>query len=117
MFIKSKLARIAARVCILGPLVFASLAASAAGLGTTSCIYRTSGAGSYRCFDSRITPASRVFASVSEYANSDPNQRFLGGAWMTVHNIIPQNGYVDVVIDTGWTAFPIFVRLDLLIDQ
>jgi hypothetical protein len=85
------------------------------GSFTKSCVYKTLGAGAYRCFDSRITLDARVFAAVSEYS-TDPTQRFLGAAWMTVHNVIPQNGYVDVVFDTGWTAWPINVRLDLLID-
>ena len=35
---------------------------------------------------------------------------------MTIHNIIPYNGYVVVLVDTGWTAYPINIRLDLLVD-
>jgi hypothetical protein len=56
-----------------------------------------------------------VFAAVSEYS-TDPQHRFLGSAIMTVHNVVPNNGYVVVDIDTGWTAFLINVRVDLFVD-
>jgi hypothetical protein len=85
------------------------------GSYSTYCTYRTWGAGPFYCWDPGINANSRVFAAVSEYS-TDPQHRFLGNAWMTIHNIIPNNGYVTVVVDTGWTAFPINIRLDLLVD-
>jgi hypothetical protein len=85
------------------------------GAFTAYCTYRTWGAGPFYCWDSRINANSRVFAAVSEYS-TDPQHRFLGAAIMTIHNIIPNNGYVTVDIDTGWTAFPINIRLDLFVD-
>jgi hypothetical protein len=86
-----------------------------AGSFTAYCTYRSWGAGDFYCWDSAINANSRVFASVSEYSTT-PDQRFQGAAVMTIHNVIPHNGYVAVYIDTGWTAYPINIRLDLLVD-
>lgn len=88
-----------------------------AGSYSTYCIYNYSG--SHRlvtCYDWRINSNSRVFASLSEYAYTGPNGgRFMGGARMTVHNIVPFNGGVTVWTDVEWGS-PLNVRLDLLID-
>ena len=85
------------------------------GSFSTYCTYSCGWLRCFHCWDSRIDSNARVFAAVSEYT-SLPNQRFLGAAHMTIHNIIPYNGYVEVLIDTGWTAYPINIRLDLLVD-
>jgi len=82
---------------------------------TAYCLYRTYGQPVLRCNWGAINANSRVFAAASEY-NTGPTDRFLGAAHFTIHNIIPHNGYVEVLLDTGWSAFPINVRLDLLVD-
>jgi hypothetical protein len=76
------------------------------------CTYRSDGYRVFRCITSAITNNSSVFAAISEYGSGGPTNRFLGAAHMTVHNIIPQNGYVDVLVDTGWSS-PINLRLDI----
>lgn len=86
------------------------------GSFTTYCTYRSYGYQEFYCWDSRINFNSRVFAAVSEYHLDLLHDRFLGSADMTVHNIIPFNGGVGVLIDTGWWAYPINIRLDLLVD-
>ena len=85
------------------------------GAFSTYCLYHTDGFGVFYCWDSSINANSRVFAAISEYSTT-PTNRFLGAAHMTIHNIIPFNGGVKVLIDTGWSAFPINLRLDLLVD-
>lgn len=85
------------------------------GAFSTYCLYHTDGFGAFYCWDSGINSNSRVFAAISEYSTT-PTNRFLGAAHMTIHNIIPFNGGVKVLIDTGWSAFPINLRLDLLVD-
>lgn len=85
------------------------------GSFSSYCTYHTYNQQDLVCWDSRIDSNARVFAAVSEYS-SLPNQRFLGSAHMTVHNIIPHDGYVEVLVDTGWPYYPINVRLDLLVD-
>jgi hypothetical protein len=68
------------------------------------------------CGDSRINANSRVFAAVSEYSDI-PTHRFVGSAnRMEVLNIVPAAGGVTVMVDTHWTAFPINLRLDVLVD-
>lgn len=85
------------------------------GAFSAYCLYRSWYAGSFYCWDARINANSRVFIAVSEY-NTGPTDRFLGAAIMTVHNVVPHNGYVQVYLDTGWTSFPINIRMDLLVD-
>jgi hypothetical protein len=42
---------------------------------------------------------------------------FLGAAVMTIHNVVPQDdGKVIVVVDTGWTDYPINIRLNFVIN-
>jgi hypothetical protein len=82
---------------------------------TAYCLYRSYGYGVFRCNWGVINANSRVFAAISEYGTG-PTNRFLGAAHMTVHNIIPHNGYVEVLVDTGWSS-PINLRLDLSVDQ
>jgi len=65
------------------------------------CRYRTDGYRVLRCYSGAINDNSSVFAAISEYGSGGPTNRFLGAAHMTVHNIIPHNGYVDVLVDTG----------------
>lgn len=85
------------------------------GAFTAYCLYHTDGYGAFWCWDPSINANSRVFAAISEYSTT-PDTRFLGAAHMTIHNIIPFNGGVEVLIDTGWSAFPINLRLDLFVD-
>lgn len=85
------------------------------GSFSSYCTYHTYNQQDLVCWDSRIDSNARVFAAASEYS-SLPNQRFLGSAHMTVHNIIPHDGYVEVLVDTGWPYYPINVRVDLLVD-
>jgi hypothetical protein len=85
------------------------------GSFSSYCTYHTYNQQDLVCWDSRIDSNARVFAAASEYS-SLPNQRFLGSAHMTVHNIIPHDGYVEVLVDTGWPYYPINVRLDLLVE-
>jgi hypothetical protein len=85
------------------------------GSFSSYCTYQTYNQQDLVCRDSRIDSNARVFAAASEYS-SLPNQRFLGSAHMTVHNVIPHDGYVEVLVDTGWPYYPINIRLDLLVD-
>jgi hypothetical protein len=80
------------------------------------CLYNgVDGEKIFRCYWNAISANSTVMAAVSEYRGG-PLGRFIGSAIMTVHNIRPFNGGVDVVIDTGW-GNPINVRMDLLVAQ
>jgi hypothetical protein len=67
------------------------------------------------CPDSRINSNSRVFVSASEYSDI-PSHRFVGAAHFVLQNIQPANGGVVVLLNTNWTAFPINIRLDVLVD-
>ena len=67
------------------------------------------------CPDSRIRSNSRVFVAASEYSNV-PSNRFVGSAHFVLQNIQPANGGVRVLLNTNWTAFPINIRLDVLVD-
>src|SRR4051794_8650019 len=77
MFVKSKLAQIAARVSILGPLVFASAAASAADL---PCVQRAinwnNGGG--RVFFSVVALHS---TGIAAFASGDVINRKCSGPW------------------------------------
>jgi len=84
---------------------------------TGYCTYLTNGNRDIlRCNDSRINPNARVFAELSEFDARGPVYgRFLGAARMTVHNVAPGWGYVDVWTDVEWGS-ALNVRMDLLID-
>jgi len=79
------------------------------------CTYTINGTYNLFCTWSRINANSHVVAAISEYANGDPADRFIGDAQMTVHNIAPYNGGVEVQVDVNWGS-PLNVRLDLLVD-
>jgi hypothetical protein len=81
------------------------------------CIYNYAGSNVVvRCWDWRINSNSRVFATLSEYNYLGPESgRFIGAAGMTVHNIVPFNGGVDVWTDVEWGS-PLNVRMDVLVD-
>jgi hypothetical protein len=67
------------------------------------------------CPDWRINENSRVFVAASEYSDL-PWHRFVGSAHFDLQNIQPANGGVNVLLNTNWTAFPINIRLDVLVD-
>jgi len=80
------------------------------------CMYQYSGAGNrIRCLDAGINENSRVFAQLSEYAGDPQKSRFVGDARLTVHNVVPFNGGVEVWTDVEWPR-PLNVRLDILVD-
>jgi len=83
---------------------------------TAYCLYRYTGVHVIaRCWDRRITANARVFAALGEYGANGPAARIMGAARMTVHNIVPFAGGVDVWTDVEWGA-PLNVRLDLMVD-
>jgi len=84
-------------------------------LAAAYCTYTINGTYNLFCTWSRINANSHVVAAISEYANGDPADRFIGDAQMTVHNIAPYNGGVEVQVDVNWGS-PLNVRLDLLVD-
>jgi hypothetical protein len=84
-------------------------------LAAAYCTYTINGTYNLFCNWSRINANSHVVAAISEYANGDPADRFIGDAQMTVHNIAPYNGGVEVQVDVNWGS-PLNVRLDLLVD-
>jgi hypothetical protein len=63
---------------------------------------------------------SVVLASVFELSQpqGEPlDYPFQGEAIMTIHNIVPlDDGSVKVAVDTGWTDFPINIRLNFAIN-
>lgn len=63
---------------------------------------------------------SDVMVSVTELSQpqGEPlDYPFQGAAIMTIHNVVPQDdGTVKVVVDTGWTDFPINIRLNFVVD-
>jgi hypothetical protein len=79
------------------------------------CTFRYAGSRVVRCTDSRITPNSRVFASLSEFTYLGPSDRFIGAARMTVHNIRPFLGGVDIWTNVEW-GYSLNVRMDLVVD-
>ena len=89
----------------------------ALGLGSYSTYFtlRSDGYLVIWCPDSRINSNSRVFVAASEYSDL-PWNRFIGSAHFELQNIQPTNGGVNVLLNTNWTAFPINIRLDVLVD-
>ena len=85
------------------------------GIVAGYCSYRGVLSGTWTCYSNAINANSSVFAAVSEY-RGNPDDRFIGSAVMTVHNIAPFNGGVQVVVTTGW-GNPLNVRMDLLVAQ
>lgn len=63
-----------------------------------------------------INGGSFVLASICEHlpygrsAGGVQADRFVGAAVMSIHNIVPGDGYVDVVVEVDWnTPLPIYV--------
>ena len=90
-------------------------AAFSPAVAAAYCTYTINGTYLLTCYWSRINANSHVLAAISEYANGNPADRFIGGAQMTVHNIAPFSGGVTAEVDVNWGS-PLNVRLDLLVD-
>lgn len=49
-----------------------------------------------------IHPQSKVFASICELTRDDAHRPFIGSARMTIHNVAPQEGSVDIWAQIDW---------------
>jgi hypothetical protein len=78
---------------------------------TGYCTYFTRGQKILTCYTGAITANSTVLAEISEYY-PNPNNRFIGAARMTVHNVAPFNGGVKVWVNIEWSS-SLRVRLDI----
>ena len=66
--------------------------------------------------DSRIRSTSRIFASASEYrAQRLSSPDFIGGARISVANVSPRDGAVDVWVQIDWES-DLEVHVSILID-
>ena len=84
-------------------------------LASGYCTYRFNGmAVLINCSWSQIHANSRVFLAMSEYSGT-PQERFIGAAQMTVHNISPYEGGVQAEVDVNWGS-PLNIRVDVLVD-
>ena len=79
-------------------------AEGAASPGSTFILYGyydpMNGWQSIRIYDESITPESWVYASASEIDGN--NIPFLGAANISVANVVPGNGYIDLRINVDW---------------
>lgn len=87
----------------------------APALAAGYCTYNINGTFLLTCYWSKINANSHVFVAISEYANGNPADRFIGAAQMTVFNIPPFNGGVTAEVNVNWGS-PLNVRLDVLTD-
>ncbi|BAU85330.1 hypothetical protein SLA_4442 [Streptomyces laurentii] len=70
--------------------------------GARSYLIGAGGLFERKLFASGVNAFSKVFASMTEFAPEDHNKPFLGGAVMTVHNVVPQDGgIVTIRADVG----------------
>lgn len=87
------------------------------GAGSFSTYYTWRGHGDaiIRCGHNAINANSRVLVALSEFDSDAAQNRFIGDARMTVHNVAPYNGgvlaWIEVSFDTSLN-----VRLDVLVD-
>jgi hypothetical protein len=87
------------------------------GTGSFTTFYTFQGNGVFpalRFNHGSINPNSRVFVTASEYS-TDPTNRFIGQAKISVANIAPFNGGFLAWIDISWGS-PINVRFDVFVD-
>jgi hypothetical protein len=68
------------------------------------------------CVDRRIHSTSKVVASVCELTSTaDPGSTHLGACVMTVHNVVPSDGGVWVLLEIAWKN-PLPYRIQAIID-
>ncbi|MFE6100802.1 hypothetical protein ACFVQ4_12650 [Streptomyces laurentii] len=56
---------------------------------------------------------SRVFVSMTEFNPNDNNKPFLGGAVMTVHNVVPQDGGVVTIRANAGVPNTVNIKISL----
>ncbi|HSE17930.1 MAG TPA: hypothetical protein VLB46_12815 [Pyrinomonadaceae bacterium] len=81
---------------------------------TGFALYRTHGLVRLTAISGAINGNSRVLVGISEFGGT-PQGRFIGSAKMTIHNIAPFNGGVQVLADIAWGS-DLNVRLDAFVD-
>jgi hypothetical protein len=82
---------------------------------TGFALWRTNGQVRLQINDPGITADSRVFAAVSEYATDARVNRFIGSAQMSISNIAPANGSVQLWLNVNWGS-PLNIRVDYFVD-